>query len=323
PPPPPPRPPPADIACLPGPPTEMRGLFDAHIRPLLRPARRIVTRALHAFGLGESDVATLLADLMGRDRNPLVGTTVRRGVVTCRIRFETPADERQSGTLLAASSPRSSANPPLVYPVAPPEVAAVERTIRERLGPYLFGDTDDTLASVLVRLLGERKETLATVESCTGGLLGGAITTVPGCSATYRGGWVTYTNELKSALVGVPDALLRAHGAVSGEVAGAMAAGGLERSGADHCLAITGIAGPDGGTPDKPVGTVWIAACSRGPPLAASSARSGAPATVSRRLLFAGTRDTIRAWSVASALAMLRLRLIGEESIPLLREVPG
>ena len=165
-------------------------------------------------------------------------------------------------------------------------------------------------ARALLDLCRRKKLTIATAESCTGGLVAAALTEIPGSSDVVERGFVTYSNAAKQAMLGVPAATLKKFGAVSRETAEAMAAGGLHRSRADHCLAITGIAGPDGGTPDKPVGTVWIALASR-----------VGPAPRARRFLFAGGREPVRAWSVASALAMLRLRLIGEDGSPLLREV--
>lgn len=285
-----------DVFCLPGPPAEMKAMFEAQVMPRLHPppGRIVVTRALHCFGLGESEVAERLGALMERGRNPVVGTTVSMGVVTCRVRYEgvISAEERRAGRL-------------------PPKIAETETAIRERLGAYIFGEGSDTLASVVIGLLKGRDQTIATVESCTGGLLGAALTDIPGSSAAYLGGWVTYANELKIQEVDVPAELMApgGPGAVSRETAEAMARGGLERSGAAHCVSITGIAGPDGGTAEKPVGTVWIAVASLG----------GAPAA--RRFQIPGAREAVRAWSVYSALAMLRLRLVGERGMRLLRQV--
>jgi PncC family amidohydrolase len=143
----------------------------------------------------------------------------------------------------------------------------------------------------LIDALRERGLRLATVESCTGGLMGAAITEIAGASDIYLGGWVTYANWLKTELVDVPADLLGpgGPGAVSGEVAEAMAEGGLERSGADWCVSITGIAGPGGGAAEKPVGTVWLGLAS------AEGARS-------RRMQFTGGREEIRVAAVAAAL---------------------
>lgn len=287
------RTPQADVFCLPGPPGEIRPMFDRFVTPLLDPGpgQRVRVRTVPTFGLGESAVADLLGDLMRRDRNPLVGTTASGGIVTCRVRYEGPddrAEERIDETIAA---------------------------IKDRLGTAVLADHDghdDGLALVraLSDLLRNRGETLATVESCTGGLIGELITRLPGSSDVFAGGLLTYSNELKQRLAGVQPGLIERHGAVSREVAAAMAAGGLERTGADHTLAVTGVAGPGGGSEAKPVGTVWIARASVGKPLSAKCFR------------FMGGRDAIRQWSAVTALGMLRLAMLGHEG-PLLGELPG
>jgi nicotinamide-nucleotide amidase len=270
--------------CLPGPPREVRPMFESQVRPHLRPAREVATRAVHTFGLGESEVAERLGDLMARTHSPLVGTTVSGGVVTVRIRHE--------GRGGAAA------------------IAETEKAIRDLVGPYVFGAGDDTLASVTLDLLKQRSHTVAVVESCTGGLLGALLTDVPGSSAAVRGGWITYSNDFKMRLVGVSESIFATGGpgAVSRECAQAMARGGLERSGSDWCLSITGIAGPDGGTSDKPVGTVWTALASRHREIE------------TRRFVFAGERANIRDWAARSALAMLRFALAGTDRVRMLRQ---
>ena len=133
------------------------------------------------------------------------------------------------------------------------------RVIRERLGAIVYGEGDETLEAVVGRLLRERGKTLAVAESCTGGLVAQKLTDVPGSSAYFLGGVVAYGDASKRALLGVPAELLAAHGAVSDEVARAMAEGARARFGADLAVATTGISGPGGGTPEKPVGLVHIA----------------------------------------------------------------
>lgn len=273
--------------CLPGPPAEMKPMFDREVLPRLIPrADRVVrTLALHCVGIGEADIAARLGPLMDRAGSLLVGTTASGGIVSCRVR-----GEGSPGEVSLA-------------------VAESERVIREALGPFIFGADDESLPASILSILSERAETLSTVESCTGGLLAQIITDVPGSSAAFRGGIVSYSNDLKSSLAGVPRSLLAAHGAVSRECALALAAGGLAATGADHTLAITGVAGPGGGSPEKPVGTVWIAAASRsGPPEEA------------RRFLFTGDREAVRRWSAVSALAMLRVRALGLDVPRLLRQ---
>jgi len=272
------------VFCLPGPPREMRPMFEASVLPELpAPDRAIVARLVHAFGAGESHVAELLGDLMDRDRNPLVGTTASGGIITCRMRAEFDSAEAAERAL-----------------------DETERAVRERLGDLVFGAGDDTLESVVIDLLRARKQTLATVESCTGGLLGASLTEIAGSGDIYGGGWVTYTNEMKTAEVGVPRVMLEQHGAVSREVAEAMARGGRAASGADWAVGITGIAGPGGGSDAKPVGTVWIGV-------------AGPERMDVRRFVIPGGREDVRQWSVRSALGMVRLGLIGVE-MELLRE---
>jgi len=292
----------ADVFCLPGPPREMGPVFEAFVLPALRPApgRVVRTRTLPTFGYGESRVAELLGDLMRRGRNPLVGTTASVGVVTVRLRYEGGAAE--AGTALASA----------------------ELAVRAALGHAVLtpaGETRErTLAEAVLDLLKGRGETLAVAESCTGGLLGAMLTEVPGSSAAFAGGWITYTNAMKHAELGVPDRFVpeepdpRAPGAVSEETARAMALGCRERAryvlrgapGVDHALAVTGVAGPEGGTTAKPVGTVWVCRASRDGTVDA------------RRFLFRGGRDAVRTWSAMSALGMLRLKLLGAEM-----ELPG
>jgi len=280
-----------DIFCLPGPPREMQPMFEGHVLPYLRraPGESVVTRVLPTFGLGESEVARRLGDLMDRAREwanlPLVGTTASNGVVSIRIR----ATGDQHAAARAADG--------------------VADQCRGLVRPeWILSDSDRSLAAVVLDLLRERRQTLALAESCTGGLLGSMLTEVPGSSDVLWGGWITYANTAKASQLGVPRAILDAHGAVSAACARSMAEGALRQSGCDHALAITGIAGPAGGTESKPVGTVWIALASGGGP------------TIARRFLFMGDRQNVRVWSAQSALGLLRLRLIGREDCALLRE---
>ena len=154
-------------------------------------------------------------------------------------------------------------------------------------------------AESLSRELRARSQTLTTVESCTGGLVGAAITALPGSSDIYPGGYITYSNELKQRMVGVSANILKTHGAVSAQTAIEMAMGGLGHTNADHAIAITGIAGPNGGSDEKPVGTVWICVC--GPERK----------TDCRRFLFPGERPSVRESSAISAMRMLIQMLKG------------
>lgn len=277
----------ADVFCLPGPPREMRPMFESFVSAMLRPAtgRVIRSRVLRCFGIGESDLAAGLGDLMNRTRNPLVGTTASAGVVSIRIRYE------GAGADAAAILDETA------------------RIAADRAGPYLFGEGERTLAASLLGRLVSREETVTTVESCTGGLVGAMLTAEPGSSEAYVGGWVTYSNEMKQSMVGVPASIFNADGAVSRSCAEAMCAGAIERAGAHHALSITGIAGPGGGTDEKPVGTVWIARAS------ADGTREA------RRFQFAGERAFVRELAAMSALAMLRFHLMGQGDLRLMREL--
>ncbi len=264
------------IFCLPGPPSEMRPMFDACVAPLIRDhAHVVLTAALHTVGLGESSIGERLGSLMARDREPSVGTTASDGIVSVRVRSSgLEADAR----------------------------AALELTInacREQLGDIIFGRDDETLAAVVGAMLHAKQLTLATAESCTGGLIGSMITDVAGSSAFYRGGFITYENARKTADLGVAVELLELHGAVSHEVAMSMARGALRVCTADIAIATTGIAGPSGGSVAKPVGTVYIAIALRG------------SSVISRRFAIPGDRAAVRRRSALLALASVRTILLG------------
>jgi len=174
---------------------------------------------------------------------------------------------------------------------------ALAGAMRARLGIDFYGADDETLAGVVGRLLAVRGATVASAESCTGGLFGAALTDVPGSSAWFRGGLVCYADDLKTSLARVPDALVGAHGAVSEPVARALAEGARTTCSADFGLGITGVAGPAGGTADKPVGTVHIAL-------------ADGDAGRSVKLDWPGDRDLIRRRAVTVALDVLRRRLL-------------
>ncbi len=275
------------LYVVPGVPREMRVMFEKAIEPELdaiESSRHVIlTTTLNTFGLGESDVADRLGPLMDRDRNPKVGTTVANAFVSVRVRSEF-ADQ-------------DSAHEEL-------EKTAAE--VRQQLGPVVFGRDHETLPHALVALLGQRGFKVTTAESCTGGLLGKLITDVSGSSDVYSGGWVTYTNEMKTSQLGVDPALIEAHGAVSEPVARAMAAGALKRAGADLAASITGVAGPTGGTPDKPVGTVWVALAHR------REATPDGIAADALLLKLGGDREQIRDRAAKAATQMLRLEVMGE-----------
>jgi nicotinamide-nucleotide amidase len=171
--------------------------------------------------------------------------------------------------------------------------------VRREFPRDIVVESETSIEEVIVHLLSERGETVATAESCTGGLIASTITDVSGSSAVFHRGYVTYANEAKTDLLGVPVALLEAHGAVSDEVVRAMAEGCLERSGATHALAVSGIAGPSGGSAEKPVGTVHVAVATRG------------RATFSKRYLYPVDRISFKQRVTRLVLDLLRRRLRG------------
>jgi len=193
------------------------------------------SRLLRTFGMGESNLDELLGDV-ARDGDVVLG-------------FRTAFPDNYLRPLARGATVEE----------AEAKLAGVVAAIRERLGPMIYGEGEQTLEDVVGVRLRNAGRTLAVAESCTGGTLAERITSVPGASDYFLGGVVAYANEAKARLLGVPEALLASHGAVSEPVARAMAEGVRERFGADFGVATTGISGPGGGSAEKPVGTVWIA----------------------------------------------------------------
>jgi competence/damage-inducible protein CinA-like protein len=226
------------LVMLPGPPRELRPMFTDSVVPLLRRAlplpEAFVCRTLRTTGLGESVVQQSIALPLQRhvDAGLDLGYCSRPGQVDVRLAAQGPAALQQ--------------------------VEEAEAVVRGLLGPRIYGLGDDELETVIVRLLTERKATLALAESCTGGGIADRITNVPGASAVLLAGFVTYSNAAKQRFLAVRADTLAQHGAVSEAVAREMADGARQETHADYALSVTGIAGPSGGTPDKPVGTVFI-----------------------------------------------------------------
>ena len=229
---------PAWLIMLPGPPRELRPMFDQSVIPFLQrdlAGETFVCRTLRSTGIGESIVQDMveseLRSLMNTGLG--VGYCARPGAVDVRL------------TASGASAPET--------------VSAGEAIVQKILGPNIYGRNDDELEKVVVAGLTRRNETLALAESCTGGLIAHRVTSVPGASVVFPGAVVSYSDGVKEAFLDVQPTTLRAAGAVSEPVAREMAAGARRRFAADYALAVTGIAGPGGGTVDKPVGTVFIA----------------------------------------------------------------
>lgn len=267
------------ILTFPGVPREMEAMWRATAVPWLRQSGLaegvFFSRRLHVWGIGESLLAEQVADLLALP-NPTVAPYAGSGQVTLR---------------LTARAKDAAAAKALLAPV--------EQEIRNRIGLACFGADDDTLASVVLAQLAERRHTLAVAESCTGGALGAALAAVPGASQSWLGGVLAYANRAKQELLGVPAELLERCGAVSDPVALAMAEGVRERLRSDWGVAITGIAGPGGATPEKPVGLVHVAVV-------------GPEGSWSEGVRFGASRgrQTIQALSVGEALHRLRLKLV-------------
>ena len=267
------------FATLPGVPSEMKRMFEDTLEPLIR-ARSdgsIVSKTLWFAGIGESALAEQVQDFLDAT-DPTVAPLAGQGKVRLRITTR-------------AATQREAEN----------KIAPVEREILARLGDYYFGEDDETLESAVGRLMKEQGVTLALAESCTGGLLAKRLTDIAGSSAYFKEGLVTYTNESKERLLGLPKEMLLEHGAVSEPVARRMAEGVRELASSDYGLSVTGIAGPDGGTKEKPVGLVFVGL-------------SDATETVAERLdltAWARSREAIRERSANRAFDLLRLRLEG------------
>jgi nicotinamide-nucleotide amidase len=262
------------VFCLPGPPREFIPMVESAVIPALVKRlggeRTVIrSRVLRTIGIGESAMEERVKDLLA-STDPTIAPLAHVGEAHLRL------------TARAASEEAALA---LIEPL--------EREIRARLGVHVYGVDETSLEQAVIALLLERDETLAVAESCTGGLLGGRLTGVPGSSRVFLGGIISYSNAAKQLLLGVPEDLLATHGAVSAPVAEQMARGARERLGSDIAVSVTGIAGPEGGTPEKPVGLVYLGL----------SDRSGER---SQRHLFMGGRADVRTRSILAALDWVR-----------------
>lgn len=263
------------VVALPGPPNEFVPMVDNQLLPRLQGTGFVIcSRTLRIVGMGESVAEEKTADLMAA-ANPSVAPYAKPAEVHLRV------------TAKAASADEAEA---LIAPVAD--------EIKARLGSVVYGEDDQTLEEVVVRLLEAQGKTVATAESCTGGWLAQRITAISGSSSVFHTGVVTYANESKTGLLGIPRALIGAVGAVSPEVARAMAERVRDLGQADFGVGITGIAGPGGGSDDKPVGLVYIAV-------------AGPEGTELTKNIFPGQRADVRWRATQTALDMLRKQLIG------------
>ncbi|NLH18148.1 MAG: competence/damage-inducible protein A [Phycisphaerae bacterium] len=268
----------ARIFCLPGVPSEMKIMFNDFVLPrIIHSAGRqfVISRRLKCFGTGESMIAEKIGDMMLRGRNPLINCTVSDGVITLHI---------------VATAPDSS--------VAETLIRKDQTVLCEMLGDWVYGTDDQTLAEVVGYHLARTGKTIAVAESCTGGLIAKMLTDIPGSSRYFAYGWVTYGNQAKQSELGVDPALLNKYGAVSEPVVRAMAEGALRKSGADFAVAVSGIAGPEGGTEQKPVGLVYIGVATP-------------DQTMVHESRFSNSRPVIRHRAALTALNLIRLQIRG------------
>lgn len=267
------------IFALPGPPPEFREMLQRSVLPILRerlgPANVLYSRSLLLTEIGESQVADMLGDLISAQTDPTIAMYASPALV--RVRLATKAADQAE---------------------ADRKFAPLEARIRQVLGAHVLGADDETMPVVVGKLLRERGATLAVAESCTGGLIASRITDVAGASDYFMTGVVAYANETKQRLLGVNESTLREHGAVSEACAREMAQGVRKLSGTTYGLATTGIAGPGGGTPEKPVGLVYVAVADDN-------------GTVVIEQTWPSTREQFKARVSEMALALLRKRLLG------------
>jgi nicotinamide-nucleotide amidase len=262
---------------LPGPPHEMKAMFTRQCLPRLArivPRQAIRTLVLRVTGMPESDLDQLIAPVYKKYDNPATTILAAAGDLQIHLRARCPTEGEADALLVEVGGP-----------------------IELLLGDRIYSRNGQSLEEVVGDMLRERHNTLSVAESCTGGLLGERITSVPGSSAYFLGGFITYASRLKVEWLGVPEETIAQFGAVSKETAEAMALGARRRTGSTYALAITGVAGPDGGSEKKPVGTVYVGLA------------DAAGCAVLHRQFF-GDRTRIRQFSTQMALDMLRRKCI-------------
>lgn len=266
------------IACMPGVPREMKPMLAERLIPWMKERYQlrsaIYTKTIRTVGWGESEVDKRIEDLFRSQENPKIAVLAHEGRVDIKV--------------MAKAASRAEADA-MIAPLA------VE--LRGRLGNGIFGEDEQTLPGAIIAECTKRGVRLATAESCTGGAIADALVSVPGASAVFVGGVVAYDNAIKTSLLGVDAGLIARVGAVSEEVAIAMAAGARERLGTQFAISTTGIAGPDGGSDEKPVGLVWFGLANPD------------GSVDSRSMTFPGNRDDIRRRATTAALSLLWRRL--------------
>ena len=265
------------VILVPGPPNELYPMMEKQICPYLQKKNEevILSQMVKICGFGESKVEEMILDIIDKQTNPTLATYAKQGEVHLRVTARA-ATEEEAKKLLK----------PMV------------KEIKKRFGEAVYTtDEKETLTDVVVKLLKKHELTVTTAESCTGGLLAGTLVGVPGVSEVFREGFVTYSNKAKRKLLDVSKSTLKKYGAVSAQTAKEMAKGGVFATDADICVAITGLAGPDGATPEKPIGLVYIA-CYMNDKVHVEEFR------------FKGDRQKIRERSVVQALDVLRRSIL-------------
>lgn len=269
---------------LPGPPIEMKPMFEEQVIPYLRLRQKSIlySHMIKICGIGESAVETAILDLIDSQTNPTLATYAKTGEVHLRVTAKAKNEEEA-----------------LVL------MAPVEEELQRRFGTHIYTTREEvSLEEAVVQLLKEKQIRLTTAESCTGGAISSRIVNVPGASEVLEQGIVTYSNQAKQKYLGVREETLRNYGAVSPQTAEEMASGGCTMTGTEACISVTGIAGPGGGTEEKPVGLVYMGCCVNG-------------ITSVQEFQFRGNRTKIREQAVVKALTFLRqciLNIAGTET---------
>lgn len=267
------------LACMPGVPAEMKAMFEATVKPFLmelNPSGSVIkSRVYRTTGMSESQLNEIIRDIFEKSTNPTVGVLAHKEGVDVRLTAKAASDSEADRLL-----------------------DGLGKTLMQLLPNHIYGLDQDDLEAIVGQILTTRGLSLALAESCTGGLIAHRITRVPGSSKYFRAGYVSYSNEAKTDLFSVDKALIQSKGAVSQEVAVKMAEGARKRSGAAIALSTTGIAGPDGGSAEKPVGLVWMGL----------SDESGSQAMEYR---FFGSRDNVQFRTSQAALELLRRHVLG------------
>lgn len=261
------------VLLLPGPPNEMQPVFEAAFERHIAPAAHyhVYSRTFKLTGIGESDADARIADIYRKYRNPVTTILASPGIIEIHLLGRSKDSDAEARRLTD-------------------ELAA---KVHERLGEFIFAESDISLAELVVGMLRERGLSLAVAESCTGGGLGDQVTSVPGSSEVFLGGVIAYANQVKAGLLGVREETLKRHGAVSAATAAEMAAAVRRLTGAALGLSVTGIAGPGGGSDKKPVGLVYLH-------LSSAGGEKG------MRQIFSGSREVIKRRSAQYALNLVR-----------------